>query len=398
MIFGAPIAGRGAEARLPAVDGLRALAAFSVLAYHVALACGLVTHGPLAPAAAELKAGVAVFFVISGFVLYLPYARALAAGRSLPDWREHIRRRVVRILPGYWLALTACAVAIPSALVLTPNVWRYYLLTQIYEPGTVLGGLGVAWSLCVEMSFYVTLPALAWAMARLVRGAPARGVATRQLGALGVLGGASLAARWLYAGRPAASIPHGGFVVMTALPGFLDWFALGMALAIAVAGADIDGWAGGWWRSGRQRPGLCWMLSAALFALAAVVQPKDIFLSLYGPVAHLLLGTASALLLLPLATGANPLARVFARGPVVWLGTVSYGIYLWHVLVLGVLVGAPVHVPPTSAAAGRVLWLLVAVSAGAVLCGAVSWYAVERPCKRRLTRRGPRLAVAPSAA
>lgn len=56
----------------------------------VALVCSFTRVWPLAPLFAELKAGVAVFFVISGFVLYLPYARAIDGMRSLPSWRLYV--------------------------------------------------------------------------------------------------------------------------------------------------------------------------------------------------------------------------------------------------------------------------------------------------------------------
>src|SRR5450631_1624589 len=92
-----------APRRNHALDGLRALAALSVVGYHVASFTG---HSPHSLMLAQLKAGVAVFFVISGFVLYSPWARALATGGPLPAWRTYLTRRVARIVPGFWVALT----------------------------------------------------------------------------------------------------------------------------------------------------------------------------------------------------------------------------------------------------------------------------------------------------
>jgi peptidoglycan/LPS O-acetylase OafA/YrhL len=66
--------------KFEAFDGLRAIAATLVIAYHVSLVEGLSRIGLLAPLASELKGGVTVFFVISGFLLYLPYARAIRDG------------------------------------------------------------------------------------------------------------------------------------------------------------------------------------------------------------------------------------------------------------------------------------------------------------------------------
>src|SRR5205807_554768 len=135
----------------------------------------------LAPVASELKGGVAVFFVISGFLLYMPYARAIRDGAPLPNWRDYTRRRVVRILPAYWCALTILGLAGLAASVFTVGWWRYYGLAQIYNPATLIGGLSVAWSLCVEATFYLCLPFFArWMAARAGRGTPA-GAARSQL-------------------------------------------------------------------------------------------------------------------------------------------------------------------------------------------------------------------------
>ena len=100
----------GARTKLDGFDGLRALAALSVVSYHVALSSKFAHAGSLAPLLWELKGGVAIFFVISGVLLYLPYARAIRDRSALPDWRVYARRRGVRILPAYWIALTVVAI------------------------------------------------------------------------------------------------------------------------------------------------------------------------------------------------------------------------------------------------------------------------------------------------
>ncbi len=138
------MSGRSSSAgRYRGIDGLRAVAAGMVLTYHVALWGGFSRLGPLAPAMSELKGGVALFFVISGLVLYLPFARAIAHCAELPSWRDYARRRFLRIIPAYWLTLTVVAVGPFASGVLTPDVWRFYGLTQIYEHNTLFGCLPV---------------------------------------------------------------------------------------------------------------------------------------------------------------------------------------------------------------------------------------------------------------
>jgi peptidoglycan/LPS O-acetylase OafA/YrhL len=117
---------------IPGFDGLRAIAALTVVSYHVALRSGLTRSAWFGPVWWELKGGVAIFFVISGALLYLPYARALRDRSGLPDWRGYARRRAVRIVPAYWVVLTVMAVGPFHAAIFGPDAWRYYGLSQIY--------------------------------------------------------------------------------------------------------------------------------------------------------------------------------------------------------------------------------------------------------------------------
>jgi peptidoglycan/LPS O-acetylase OafA/YrhL len=378
--------------RFPAFDGLRACAACLVLAYHSLLATGVTQHGLLATVTAELKGAVTIFFVISGFLLYVPYARAIAAGEELPGWRSYLRRRAARILPGYWVALLVLSLTTFGAAFIGAHWWRYWGLTQIYEPSTVMNGLPVAWSLCVEVTFYIVLPVLAIGIAALAgtRG-PARAIRI-QLGVVVALGLASLAARTVVSHSLTGEVPHGGFLAMTALPGMFDWFAIGMALAVITSAWEADPAA---WRrvaSLASRPGLCWLLAALCFLLGSTMQHGDLFLGLYGTGTHAALGLAAGLLVLPATRrGADGVPIRLLTVPVVaWLGTISYGIYLWHTPLIYFLHGATRPLGH-ALSAPDVVSLFVAVAAGAVALGAASWYLVERPAQRRAARtRGRR--------
>jgi peptidoglycan/LPS O-acetylase OafA/YrhL len=380
-----------AKGAVAGFDGLRAVAALAVLSYHVALASGVTLSGWFAPVGWELKGGVAIFFVISGALLYLPYARALRDASALPDWRTYARRRAIRILPAYWLGLTVVAIGPFHAGVFGPYAWRYYGLSQIYSPQTLFGGLGVAWSLCVEVSFYLFLPVFARLSARFAarRGA---GPARAQLALIGAAAAGSLVLRAALAGSP--STPTQGMTLMVGLPGLLDWFAIGMSLAVLRASLEgggvrirvIDALA--------RRPRRCVLLAVAAFAAALPSQQADTFLPWYGLMTHLAFGAGSGLLVLsvivPQPTGVPPRRRVLCHPVLAWIGTVSYGIYLWHLPVLDLI--APHLLPAASRGSlddAALMWLVVV--AGAVACGAASWYLVERPVQRFFgSRKGDR--------
>jgi len=380
-----------ARRKLDGFDGLRALAALSVVTYHVALSGAFAHAGSLAPILWELKGGVAIFFVISGALLYLPYARAIGDRATLPDWRTYAGRRAVRILPAYWVALTVVAIGPFGAGVFGPDTGSYYGLSQIYSPQTVLGGLGVAWSLCVEVSFYALLPVFAWLVARTTGRTGGRAAVGVQLGWIAAAGLASLALRGALAGSLTLPTQDRGMTLMVSLPGLLDWFAIGMALAVLRAELEAG-------RASRfplavlgRRAWVCVALAFAAFMIAIPEQHGDIFLPWYGVATHLAIGVGSGLLVLgvivPSAAAARPWpVRVLAGSIAAWLGTISYGIYLWHLQALQLIERAVVP-DPASASVVSLLLVWLAVVAAAVGLGAASFYLVERPAQRLLRRR-----------
>src|SRR4051812_409189 len=95
--------------RLPALDAVRALGALAVVAHHVGFATGVnLSGGPWSGWLARLDVGVAVFFVLSGFLLFRPWAHAQATARERPKTLRYLWRRALRILPAYWLTVVVC--------------------------------------------------------------------------------------------------------------------------------------------------------------------------------------------------------------------------------------------------------------------------------------------------
>src|ERR1043166_8518155 len=108
----------GKRTRFEHVHALRGVAAMSVLLYHALFKAYLSSHrgSPLAPYAAHLDVGVSIFFLISGFVLYRPMVAARLAGEPPLDADSYGRRRIRRIVPGYWVALVVAGLAGASYL------------------------------------------------------------------------------------------------------------------------------------------------------------------------------------------------------------------------------------------------------------------------------------------
>ena len=215
--------------RFPLFDSLRGLAVLAVVVYHVSLLTGALDRRGLGDAVAVAGSmGPTLFFAISGFLLYRPWLAARVAETPPPSTRRYLRRRALRILPAYWFALTALAVFPGLAGVFTGDWWRYYFFLQLYDSRTLGLGIPVAWTLCVEVTFYLALPLWALAAGRLSLRA--------ELVALALLAAAGAAVQ-VAAGREALAN-----VYAESLPGQATWFALGMTLALAsVAAPRADG-------------------------------------------------------------------------------------------------------------------------------------------------------------
>lgn len=382
---GRPLRPCGPGERLQGLDGLRAVAACAVLLTHVGFqtgrtgvmtAAGEDTGGLLAALLARMDLGVAVFFTLSGFLLYRPFLRARAHGRQAPDVRAYLLRRAARVLPAYWLVLAALAVATRPDL---PDLAANALLAQIYLPGALLPAFTQTWSLATEVSFYLLLPALAALLGR--ARSPVRALVT------------AVALGWLLAGLSVGVDIGGEALAARWLPAHLAWFAAGMLLAEAER-APRESWTAPL-RELAARPGTCLGLAGAAYLLATTPLAGPLGLAPAAPWqagTKELLGTVVALMLvLPSAlgpergAGGHPWHRVLGSPPARALGRVSYGIFLWHLPVLAAtyaVTGWPLF-------SGRmVLVLLLVVPVTLVLAG-VSYVLVERPVTAWAARAAP---------
>jgi peptidoglycan/LPS O-acetylase OafA/YrhL len=327
---------RTAGDRFPLVDSLRAIAALAVLGTHAAFFAGAEYPGSLVGHfTVRLEVGVAIFFCISGFLLYRPFVVARARGQAMPAVGAYAWRRFLRIVPAYWVALTLSALWLGTHGVFTgEGLWTYYGFAQTYREFSIGGGLTQAWTLCIEVAFYAFLPLWAWALRR-----AAHGLRTEAI-ALAALAAASLAWKVVVLGLGSQSqirvTPE-----LLALPAYLDQFALGMGLAVLTV-----------WLEGRasEPAWIAWLRYSWLVALAAFVLVSvgiGIGDRLFEPMTpaqylarHYLYALVGIAMLAPavLGTARAGIQRAILRNRVLaWLGLVSYGIYLWHDTVLALL-------------------------------------------------------------
>ncbi|HEU5377382.1 MAG TPA: acyltransferase [Ktedonobacteraceae bacterium] len=170
---------------IPALDGVRALACLIVVGYHINLIT-LSSHvwfpaqQPFVLAALLLAggAGVTLFFVLSGFLLFLPYARALLLKSSWPSARRFYMRRAFRIIPAYYICLFVL-IALTHREYLRADHWSQLVLflTFFMDSTNATWRMlnGPFWSLAVEWQFYLWLPWLALGVRALAWRCPPRG-------------------------------------------------------------------------------------------------------------------------------------------------------------------------------------------------------------------------------
>jgi peptidoglycan/LPS O-acetylase OafA/YrhL len=379
----------------PGLTGLRALAACWVAAHHFNALVGprqmVLDAGfarlVLTPFLTIGWVGVDIFFVLSGFLLTIHFSELAAAGPLREAVPRYLRGRILRVVPAYWVQL-ALLVAVAWIAAGAVPAWIGYVPAHlVFLQNTTLASMsainGVYWTLPVEFSFYLVLPfAAAW----LLRGEPAR--ASGRWGAI-LAGAIAIATLW----RAFAQASFGDgprsflfFAATAQLPGALDEFAAGVAAAALFlrAGLPEAGASRGWARASDAMVagGL-----ALLLVLMYVMHARYLRYWAGSPMFYLWRPAASACIALAIAGVAirGPFARaLFENRVALFLGTVSYSLYLWHAPIANALAA---HVDAHAAGVARFSAIAGPLS---IAAATLSYVLVERPflrLKRRAARR-----------
>jgi peptidoglycan/LPS O-acetylase OafA/YrhL len=352
--------------------GVAALAVFAIHLWIYQLSNSMVLRRDSWATVALFEGRVAfvMFFVLSGYLLYRGFARA-ALGRSEPVWTlGYFLRRAARILPAYYVALAGSLVLLALAGDGTPgrrmvdgsDVPLFLFFGQNYSAETLLKLNAATWTLAVEVAFYLMLPLIGLLALRL-------STAKRQ---------AALLVSLVVVGLGWNLVHHfadWGAVAGHSAPAFLPYFACGMLVALAVESSRAHG------RVLSHRQSLALTLGAVVLLVAnglwhgtlGDVQslPMELFADLAAAVAF-----AAIISSLVLGTGVG--LRWLAWRPLAWIGTITYGLYLWHIPVI-------VWARGNGLLPGGALSALVALPI-AIALGAASWYLVEQPLMNRAAR------------
>ncbi|MCH8614033.1 acyltransferase family protein [Arsenicicoccus dermatophilus] len=378
--------------RLPALDGMRALGALMVLTTHVAFASGDAMRGPYGGLLARLDAGVPIFFVVSGLLLTRPHARTWVGAASVADtarardWRSYARHRLLRVLPAAWLAVLASALLLPAGLGRAPYL-RIATLTQVYSPQPSVPGLTQMWSLATEGAFYLVLPLAVLLLARL-------GSVRRILLALAAT--PLVAVVWTVLTHDRLSGTPNLW-----LPGYVGWFGAGMALAV--------------WREARlagvlprtgvdelaAHPGTVWALAGATYLLLSTLvagplglTPATAMEAVVKTTGYTVLGVLAVLpCVAPGREQPGGVVSVLGGRVAQLLGDVSYGVFCYHLVVLGLVQRALGHRPFSGD--GPLLWVLTVAVTLPVAWASHRW--LERPILRWARRRDLAVPAAPAA-
>jgi peptidoglycan/LPS O-acetylase OafA/YrhL len=374
--------------RFPLTVGLRGTAAIAIIVGHAWFFTGGFGEG-FFPGTLPNKiivrwdGVVAVFFMLSAFLLYRPMVAHRGGGPPAPRASAYAWRRFLRLYPAYWLALTALALWPGLYGVFSHDWWAFYTLTDFLDPQALHStcpaadefrcGLPQSWTLGIDMTFYVLLPFYAALTGLLARNLDRRSWMRLEFGLLALFSAASL----ILGGSP-LDLRGENWFRYSAL-GHFYWFALGMGLAVISAGYAREG-VPRLIRAAANRPGACWAAGFGIYAitvLAFSVAPFVFQFQDHEYVAlNLLQGVGAVLFFLPAVFG-DPNrglpARILGSPFLMWAGVISYGLLLWHGTVaatLGTLGGGE----------GYGYWtVLIGQIVFAVPLAIAAYYLVERP-------------------
>ena len=395
------LAGSTSDKQIPVLDGVRAIACLGIISFHLIDDSGKqhiwkTLHGVhdmpgiLAYLAKMLAyagdSGVMLFFLLSGFLLFLPYAKALLFESSWPSICRFYLRRIFRILPGYYAALFLMILFFHPEFLHSSHwhdLWLFLTLCMGYDLSGHLNG--PFWTLAVEFQFYLLLPILAWLFSLIVRrGTLHQRLLKLTLCLLAMVAWGLMTRYWGMYIAPTAKldflIPHP--VSMTLVPliygdagewvnegKYFEVFAIGMLIGMVYTSTRYAASAEPWRiRMGRLSP-LMFTTGLALLAFLSfwyfyiyfyIAERTDQSFFPTHPKVHIILTFLTSMVqrhwaewqalayalgyglcMLALLYGSARLKRPFESSVLRWVASISFSLYLWHYNLMGLFVRVP---------------------------------------------------------
>jgi peptidoglycan/LPS O-acetylase OafA/YrhL len=350
-----------------ALDGVRGLACLGVVMFHLNL-WTLVAHawypyldnvGALGSSLALFgESGVLLFFILSGFLLFMPFAQAMLFDSAWPSLRRFYLRRVFRILPGYYVALFLMLLFVNPDFLQAANwskLWLFITLRMDF-PQTYQQLNTPFWTLAIEFQFYMLLPLLAALMGRIVSRGGLKLRLTKLTACLLVMFAWGMLTR--YWGFKVADTHAWDFLVphdiadalrpyiFGTVGKFFESFALGMLVSMVYV----------YFRSGavsEKKQVLIRNLSPVFFVLGVAIlflsniwhyyviymlnrtfhflDPYQTFLMSYRDIfMQVGYSLGYACCLFGILHGSEKLRRPFSWAPLRWSGFISFSLYMWH--------------------------------------------------------------------
>ncbi len=346
------------------LDGVRAVACLAVISFHLNLIAHLdlklwtFSVGSLASALMlGGGAGVTLFFVLSGFLLFMPYAKSLLFSKDWPSMRQFYLRRALRILPGYYVALFIMILLFEPDYLQPDHFKQLVLFLTLFmdsTPATYQHLNGPFWTLAVEWQFYLLLPWLALAFSWVVRHGKLKQRVIMLTACLFIMMAWGVGTRYVglyFTNNPTQSVLVSRPVLNWVLfftygtnGKFLEDFAVGMliaALYIYSRQAAKDHLLSqylrraSWWIWGS---GILLLFFTALWHFnnwfhtgLRFLNPISQAFTQWG---ELCFSFGFGLCVIALLFGEYRLKRPFEWLPLRWIGYISYSLYMWHLYVL----------------------------------------------------------------
>lgn len=322
--------GRNEQAHLDILDGWRGIAILLVFWFHIWQLSWLAPVARLGPIAVDLSAvvrtgflGVDLFFFLSGFCLFYPYAQARFDRRRRPTLAHFAYRRAIKILPSYCIAIAGAFAFGYAQLTFSHgglSLLRMHALFFLPSfPTEIATVSGVLWSLGVEVQFYLLFPAIARCMGT-------QPIFTMLCAIL------IASADRMYVTHLNLPAPH---LLMEQLPASIDLFVSGMLAAYLFRFIDTRCERKAWMRWTWTLIALCGIASyigiASFIYAAANTEQNWPYPSF--PIAFPFLDASFIAVTLGSLFGLSACRRALANTLLTFFAYISYNLYLWHQMI-----------------------------------------------------------------